>query len=43
MKVEALANFPIERDLVVDMTHFIEKLGSDQTVHHRHPHRGSGY
>lgn len=24
MKVEALANFPIERDLVVDMTHFIE-------------------
>ncbi len=26
MKVEALANFPIERDLVVDMTHFIESL-----------------
>ena len=24
MKVEALGNFPIERDLVVDMTHFIE-------------------
>lgn len=24
MKVEALANFPIERDLVIDMTHFIE-------------------
>lgn len=24
IKVEALANFPIERDLVVDMTHFIE-------------------
>ncbi len=41
MKVEALANFLIERDLVVDMTHFI---GSDQTVHHRQlPHRGSGY
>ncbi len=26
MKVEALGNFPIERDLVVDMTHFIESL-----------------
>ena len=26
MKVAALANFPIERDLVVDMTHFIESL-----------------
>lgn len=26
MEVEALANFPIERDLVVDMTHFIESL-----------------
>ncbi len=26
MKVEALANFPIERDLVVDMTQFIESL-----------------
>jgi fumarate reductase iron-sulfur subunit len=26
MTVEALANFPIERDLVVDMTHFIESL-----------------
>ncbi|UJD77217.1 succinate dehydrogenase/fumarate reductase iron-sulfur subunit [Photorhabdus luminescens] len=26
MRVEALANFPIERDLVVDMTHFIESL-----------------
>ena len=26
IKVEALANFPIERDLVVDMTHFIESL-----------------
>lgn len=24
LKVEALGNFPIERDLVVDMTHFIE-------------------
>ena len=24
IKVEALGNFPIERDLVVDMTHFIE-------------------
>lgn len=26
MEVEALGNFPIERDLVVDMTHFIESL-----------------
>ena len=26
MRVEALGNFPIERDLVVDMTHFIESL-----------------
>ncbi|QKJ88836.1 fumarate reductase iron-sulfur subunit [Paramixta manurensis] len=26
IKVEALANFPIERDLVVDMTRFIESL-----------------
>ena len=26
LKIEALANFPIERDLVVDMTHFIESL-----------------
>lgn len=26
VKVEALGNFPIERDLVVDMTHFIESL-----------------
>ncbi|MGL4858932.1 MAG: succinate dehydrogenase/fumarate reductase iron-sulfur subunit [Enterobacteriaceae bacterium] len=26
VRVEALGNFPIERDLVVDMTHFIEKL-----------------
>ena len=26
MKIEALANFPIERDLVVDMSDFIEKL-----------------
>ena len=26
LKVEALGNFPIERDLVVDMTHFIESL-----------------
>ncbi len=26
MKVEPLGNFPIERDLVVDMTHFIERL-----------------
>ena len=26
IKVEALGNFPIERDLVVDMTHFIESL-----------------
>ncbi|XNM52094.1 2Fe-2S iron-sulfur cluster-binding protein [Escherichia coli] len=26
MKVEALANFPIERDLVVDMSHFIGSL-----------------
>ncbi|WP_034911681.1 succinate dehydrogenase/fumarate reductase iron-sulfur subunit [Erwinia sp. 9145] len=25
-RVEALANFPIERDLVVDMSHFIESL-----------------
>lgn len=24
MDIEALGNFPIERDLVVDMTHFIE-------------------
>ncbi len=32
IEVEALANFPIERDLVVDMTHFIENTGSDQTV-----------
>ncbi|WP_261822412.1 succinate dehydrogenase/fumarate reductase iron-sulfur subunit, partial [Pragia fontium] len=28
LKVEALGNFPIERDLVVDMTHFIESLES---------------
>ena len=41
MKVEALANFPIERDLVVDMTHFIESLeaikpyiiGNSRTAH----------
>lgn len=26
MDIEALGNFPIERDLVVDMTHFIESL-----------------
>lgn len=26
MHIEALGNFPIERDLVVDMTHFIESL-----------------
>lgn len=26
IKVEPLANFPVERDLVVDMTHFIESL-----------------
>lgn len=26
VKIEALGNFPIERDLVVDMTHFIESL-----------------
>lgn len=26
LKVEPLANFPIERDLIVDMTHFIESL-----------------
>lgn len=26
IRVEPLANFPIERDLVVDMTHFIESL-----------------
>lgn len=26
MRIEALGNFPIERDLVVDMTHFIESL-----------------
>ena len=39
IKVEALANFPIERDLVVDMTHFIESL---EAVHHRQPaHAGS--
>lgn len=28
MRIEALANFPVERDLVVDMTHFIESLES---------------
>lgn len=28
LKIEALKNFPIERDLVVDMTHFIESLES---------------
>lgn len=28
LRVEALANFPIERDLVVDMTHFIESLAA---------------
>ncbi|KGQ69875.1 fumarate reductase [Chelonobacter oris] len=28
MRVEALANFPIERDLVVDLSHFIESLES---------------
>jgi len=26
IKVEPLANFPVERDLIVDMTHFIESL-----------------
>src|SRR5699024_8289641 len=26
IKVEALGNFPIERDLVVDMTHFMQSL-----------------
>ena len=26
MQIEALGNFPVERDLVVDMTHFIESL-----------------
>lgn len=26
MKIAALGNFPVERDLVVDMTHFIESL-----------------
>lgn len=26
VKIEALGNFPVERDLVVDMTHFIESL-----------------
>ncbi|VTR51189.1 Fumarate reductase iron-sulfur subunit [Serratia fonticola] len=40
MKVEALGNFPIERDLVVDMTHFIEsleaiKLTSSATIANR--------
>lgn len=40
MKVEALANFPIERNLVVDDP-LHRKSGSDQTVHHRQlPHRG---
>lgn len=28
MRIEALANFPIERDLVVDLSHFIESLES---------------
>ncbi len=28
MKVEALAHFPVERDLVVDMTHFMESLAA---------------
>ncbi|WP_226950897.1 succinate dehydrogenase/fumarate reductase iron-sulfur subunit [Rouxiella sp. S1S-2] len=28
MKIAALANFPVERDLVVDMTHFIESLAA---------------
>lgn len=28
IKVEPLANFPVERDLVVDMTHFIESLAA---------------
>ncbi len=40
LKIEALGNFPIERDLVVDMSHFIESLesikpyiiGNDRTV-----------
>ena len=26
VRIEALGNFPVERDLVVDMTHFIESL-----------------
>jgi len=26
MRIEALANFPIERDLIVDLSHFIESL-----------------
>lgn len=26
MRIEALANFPIERDLVVDLTHFLEAI-----------------
>lgn len=28
MRIEPLGNFPIERDLIVDMTHFIESLES---------------
>lgn len=28
MRIEPLANFPIERDLVVDLSHFIESLES---------------
>ncbi|BBU87437.1 hypothetical protein EIMP300_88370 [Escherichia coli] len=47
MKVEALANFPIDTLITrsggrYDPLH--RKSGSDQTVHHRQlPHRGSGY
>lgn len=50
MKVEALGNFPIERDLVVDMTHFIEspkrsnRTSSVTRVHRiraKHPDSGA--
>jgi succinate dehydrogenase/fumarate reductase iron-sulfur protein len=42
IKVEALANFPIERDLVVDMTHFIESLEAIKPYIMATPHAGSG-
>lgn len=44
IKVEALANFPIERDLVVDMTHFIESLEAIKPYiigNNRTPDRGA--